>query len=226
MKLVSHFIWMSLILFGCGPAPLKPLADDLRHAVRFVQLTDLTGDYASISPSFDSLARTILSKDFVYTMKSVEARPQVFYTPNPFRLAHEHFTNSPEFEITGDVERITYEPASRFKEFHHDYTVFESLGSLFSGRYEMGASIEYRFVISHPVDGTPNDTIVVTGFSSGEKSITSRRQLMHEANNVAAWNFGSSLLKVLRDRYRWDLTDRVLYGGTKKQLPKMDPVLY
>lgn len=67
------------------------------------------------------------------------------------------------------------------------------------------------------------DSFVAVGASSGERDKVSRRQLIDEAHHMTAWNFTSTLLLRLRDKYKWNLPKRRDDDFLGRKLFRSDP---
>lgn len=199
-------IWVG----GCSSSPLKPIVENHRHIISFLPFEDISGTYTTLSKPLELLTSSILSGDFVETIElSAFGNMNVIRKyPNPFKPVLNGNVSNAQFIVRGEVERLSYEPVKNIKGDIVNFALFGLLWLAFSGDDDMGAYLQYRIYISDD-NGTPIDSFVTIGASYGEIDKVSRKQLMDEANSVAAYELSARLLKRLMEKYNWNLPSRI-----------------
>ena len=155
---------------------------------------------------FDSLARLILSDSYI----DLED-PSRLHDLKVFKIATYqnpllpiNSSHDATVTVVGEVERISYEPAEEVEDRIEAYALGGLLWLVLSSRKgEMAAYAQYRFTIKDISDHTL-DSFLIIGVSAGDPQEKSRKELMAEANYIAAEEFAGEL--VLRIAKLNDLT--------------------
>lgn len=206
------FFLMSFV-FACSDPEftLKPL--ESRINITILPLLSLATDYQNLDISMDSLAIISLKTDFVEAEEPIDWDAHVLMAyQNPFRASSIHERHNTTFYVTGEAERIAYEPIIEVKKYISAYGQWGLLGlATVQSTRDMAAFVQYRFKVK---DSTGNsiDSFLVVGTSSGDPKTYSRSQLMREANYLAACQFANQLAYRLYKSRRISITgQRVKY---------------
>ncbi len=201
---------------------IKSFNFEKKIPIRFGPITDLTGCYAQVSPSFDSLFNVILSKDFVFTIKYYGGDAELRASPNPFHKFDEQKDTVKPISIVGDVELISYEPIDEIERIALRRGDFRSTWTEFAGPRgsDMAAFVQYRFYILG--DTALVDSFVTVGISYGDNKEVSRRTLMLKSNTLAAWLAMSKLVLKVKDAFHLEFPSRVADRFLLKKLDRLD----
>lgn len=201
---------------------VKPIPENLRYKVCLRSLNDLTGLSNTLSVSFDSLLSEKFKRDFFEELDRHWTEPIVIVRPNPFMFVVSDCIDGAQFSIEGEIERIDYQSLINIKEsllnWHFHINDFFALSQTASSDNNMVGIIQYRFSIFDS-NNTKIDSFVTIGASGvdiGKIDKISRRQLLDEANTVAACQFTLDLYNHLEKKYSWNLPHRERkYRGEK-----------
>ncbi len=190
------------ILVSCSSTveTISPIPEQQRVPIEIKPFEDLTGQYKSIYPSFESLITHTSSLSMIDVIEEddrlVDERHQVTYQ-NPIRLINSRDIEKANFQIDGEVELISYGPINNIDNKIAAYSFFGILGLAFSQDNDLAAYVQYRIFIKDS-KGNLLERFLVSGLSSDDPNGKSRKQLMSEANLIAAYSFQSQLIQFFR----------------------------
>ncbi len=196
--------------FGCRTnIPLQPYPT--RISINIAHLTTLTSDYSLLPIAFDSLARFELAEQFIELPKEGWGKPCIARYQNPFRTSYDSVNAT--ILVRGEVERVSYEPAMDVQNMIIAVHFGGLLGLISDNdKGKMAACVQYRFYITDTKHHF-SDSFLTIGASSGLREEKSRKELMAEANYLAASLFASQLIDIIfRDNtfypeYEYSLID-------------------
>jgi len=183
-KILVIFIFTFI---GCASTSLPIIPDTQRIKVGIDSICDLTGQYHTISPTFDSLFYKVTFPSFIEVFDEVDpldGHPTLKEYQNPMIPVHCNHNIKPKYRIEGDAELISYGSAKDIDDRITTYHFFGLLGLLLSKSNDMAVEIQYRFRIID-TSNTIIDSLLIIGISSGNPQEKSRRQMMSEANAAA-----------------------------------------
>ena len=158
-------------------------------------LVSYAADYPLMPVAFDSLARVILSDPYVVILgpdRLDQGRIMSTKYQNPVLPIYQQQPDA--ITVVGEVERISYEPAEQVENRILSYALGGLLGLAASGQDgTMAACIQYRFSIKD-FNNRTLDSFLIFGASSGHPNKRSRKELMTEANYIAASNFACQVV--------------------------------
>ena len=182
---------------ACSSVPIKSLPETQRIPITIQPLTDLTSQYKLFQPSFDSIVSVILSPGIVEVLDPGNGQGcKVILYQNPVRIFRPYDKITAQYQLTGDVELISYGSSKDIEDRISTYALFGLLGLSLSDNNDMAVCVQYRIYLRDS-KGDVVDTYLVVGSSSGNPEEKSRIQLTSEANALAAYNFCGQLLKSL-----------------------------
>ena len=199
MKCLLLSICTIFILSSCSPVivTLQPIPEQQRTLIKINQFEDLTGQYKYLNPSLDSLLSLTSSLPIIDVIDDdVRLRDegdQLAYQ-NPIRLLHALDVGKAKYQVNGDVELISYGPVSNIEKRISAYAFLGLLGLALSRNNDMAAYVQYRIFIKDSNDNLL-ESILVSGISSDNPNVKSRKQLMFEANLLAAYNLQNRLIQ-------------------------------
>jgi hypothetical protein len=194
---IFYFIVLSFLISACSSVPIKPLPETQRIPITIQPLNDLTSQYKLFQPSFDSLISVIFAPGIVEVFDPGNGQEcRVFLYQNPIRILRPDDKITAQYQLSGDVELISYGSLKDIEDRIAIYSLFGLLGLSLSDNNDMAVCVQYRICLRDS-KGDVVDNILVVGSSSGNPEEKSRIQLTSEANAVAACNFRGQLLKSL-----------------------------
>jgi hypothetical protein len=216
------FILILLSVGLVGQGQIKPVNFENRIPVRFGSITDLTGCYRQMAPSFDSVFNVILSKGFVFTIQYYGGDAELRASPNPFYKFDEKMDSVKPISIVGDVELISYEPIDEIERIASRRGDFRSTWIELAGPRgsDMAAFVQYRFYIFK--DTALIDSFMTVGISYGDGKEVSRRALMLKANTLAAWFAMSKLVLKIKDAFHLEISSKIADRFLLHKLDRLD----
>lgn len=195
---------VSIIYFflnSCSPiaVTVKPIPETERIPVLVQPFEDLTGQYKSLYPTMDSLIALTSSVPLINMVEPDDELKHVMrqvICQNPVRLLRINDEVMPKFSINGEVEIVSYGPIKDIDRRIATYSLFGLLGLALSGDNDLAAYVQYRIYLKDS-EGNQIDSFLVVGISSDDPIKKSRKQLMLEANLIAAYNFQSQFIQCL-----------------------------
>ncbi len=199
MKYLLLIICTIFILSSCSPGnvTLQPIPEQQRTFIKINPFEDLTGQYKYLNPSMDSLISLTSSLPIIDVIDDdVRLRDegdQVAYQ-NPIRLLRTYNVGKAKYQVNGEVELISYGPVSNLDKRISAYSFFGLLGLALSRNNDLAAYLQYRIFIKDSNDNLL-ESFIVSGISSDNPNSKSRKQLMFEANLIAAYSLQSRLIQ-------------------------------
>lgn len=197
--LILIFYSLFFIFISCSSVPVKPLLEQQRIPIRIQPFQDLTGQYKFLTPSFDSLMLIVSSPALIEVIEPDEYIKGYSYQrtyQNPIRLLGLGDKEKAKFQLTGEVELISYGPLKDIDSRIATYSLFGLFGLALSNNTDLAAYVQYRIFLNDS-NGNTIDNFLVIGISSGDRTKKSRKQLMMEANLIAACNFKFQFIQSL-----------------------------
>ena len=215
---MKSFIIFFSIFIGCSSPPLKPIPMEQRYPLVIKPMEDLTGDYQGSFLPFEKLITPVLLDDYIGVHEPKTSRNEFSYIkiyPNPIRLVNLEGNENSANVMTGEVERIAYEPYNNIKGAIATYAIEGLLGLLMTGEDgDMAGYVQYRFHLCTS-NGVPIDSFVVIGVARGNVEQFSRRQLLEKANRKALYLFPIKLLEYVDKRVNWNLPSKRIESTRK-----------
>jgi len=205
IKTIIPCLWLAFLSLSCqSRESIRPFP--MRVNLFLPALVSYAGDYSLMPVSFDSLARLILLDPYIDILSpdKLEKRRVVSTNyQNPLLPVYQPLPNA--VTVTGEVERISYEPANQVEDRIVSYALGGLLGLAAAGQDgTMAACIQYRFSIKD-FNNRTLDSFLIIGASSGDPNKRSRKELMAEANYIAAANCASQLVMRIAKLYNLSL---------------------
>lgn len=192
---------MCIFINSCTPVivAIDPIPEKERIQVLIQPMEDLTGQYKSVFPTMDSLITLTSSLSLVDMIEPDEELNHVMnqvICQNPIRLLRQGNNGMPKFKVSGEVEIISYGPLKDIDRRIATYSLFGLIGLAVSNDNDLAAYVQYRIYVKDSHDNQV-DSFLVIGISSDDPYKKSRKQLMSEANLIAAYNFQSQFTQCL-----------------------------
>lgn len=169
------------VILGCPKPPLTPF--EKRIPVFVQPPVPLTADYSLVSTPFDTQIRALFSSPFVELPEKVQGMPYITTYQNP--LIPTSDSSLARYILTGDVERVAYEPISEVESRIESYAFGGLILMWLTGGDDgLAAIVQYRFQL---LDDHRNaiDEFVVVGVAAADALDKGRRELTKEANYAA-----------------------------------------